>query len=367
MVLAVVTGGGTSGHVVPALAILEALIDDGQPPSELKYVGARRGIETTLLGESPFESVFLPISGLQRSLTPRSLIDNVALSWRVPRSIFIAWRLLRQWRPKVVVSVGGYASEPMAMAARLCGVPIVCVSYDRVPGLATRRQAKHAVASAVAFADTSLPRSVLTGAPVRGELRRLDRARCRSGARSRLGVAEDALCVVVLGGSLGSRALNGFATRLVDACSDIDGLAIIHVCGSRFLDDAPPTVPSTMSYLRLGYTDRVADLYCASDLVVTRAGASTVAEIATVGVASVMVPWSGAAHDHQRLNASWLVDNGAAVALDETDLVEPAGLERVRALLLDDDARSAMADNARELGSVHRGTALVDLIRNATS
>lgn len=358
------TGGGTSGHVLPAVAILEALGERGHRAEELKYVGSRRGVETTMMRDAAHESVFLPISGLQRSFSIRSIGRNMALSWRIPRSVFMAVRLMRRWRPKVVVSVGGYASEPIAWAARLTKVPIVCVSYDRTPGLATRRQARHAVACAVAFADTALPRAVHTGAPVRAIVRDVATTGSKDRSRQRLGIAPEGPCLAVLGGSLGSRALNDFAATLAHECGDIEGLTIVHVCGARFVD-APPVQTSKVTYVRHGYIDSIDDLYRSADLVVTRAGASTVAEIAAAGIAAVVVPWAGAADDHQRSNAAWLVDNGAAVALEDDDLTAPVAVERVRGLLLDESARRRIATRAWELGALNRSGALVELIENA--
>ena len=365
MVFAVVTGGGTSGHVVPAKAILEALVEAGHDPSTLRYVGARRGMETRLLAQSPVETVFLPVSGLQRSLSPSAVGRNIAFVWRLVRSRMMARRLIASWRPDVVVSVGGYASAPMAMAAVRSGVPLVCVSYDRVAGLATRRQARHATATAVAFADTDLPHAVHTGAPVRAVLRGLDVGAARGPARARLGIAPDAVCLTVMGGSLGSGVLNDRVAALVEACSGIERLAVLHICGSRNLDDPPPHVDAAVHYVRVGYVDAMEDVYAATDLLVCRAGASTVAEVATVGIASVLVPWAGASEDHQTKNASWLGDSAAAVVITETQWERREAIETVAALLQDSSARERLARSARSLGEMHRGRALIDVIENA--
>ena len=133
MVYAVVTGGGTSGHVIPAMAILEGLLEAGHTANELRYVGSRRGIERSLMVSSDVAGEYLPISGLQRSLSPRGIARNLALPFRLVRSRLMARALIKRWQPHVVVSVGGYASEPMSAAAIAAGVPLVCVSYDRTP------------------------------------------------------------------------------------------------------------------------------------------------------------------------------------------------------------------------------------------
>lgn len=358
----VVTGGGTSGHVVPAIAILESLRDTGSSPSSLRYVGARRGVETRLVAaETGVECEFLGITGLKRSITPRSIVTNLLLPLRLFVATVRAIVLLRRWRPRVVVSVGGYASEPTARAAVLTGVPLVCVSYDRTPGLATRRQARRAVACATAFADSPLPRAVHTGAPVRARLRSLDVAAERDDARQRLGVSGSAVVVAVVGGSLGSGALNDAVPALLVALAGRDA-AVIHVTGPRYAGSTPPAVPAGLEYVRLPYCDDMAALYAACDVLVCRAGASTVAEVATVGVASVIVPWSGAADDHQRRNAAWLVEAGAALSVPDGDT--NALVDAVASLVGDRVGRLELAAAARRMGAIHRGDALVKLVRD---
>lgn len=368
-VRAVVTGGGTSGHVVPALAILESLLDSGIAADELRYVGAARGVETRLLPGSGIAAEFLPMSGLQRSLAPRRLAANLGLPVRVLVSRLRARRLLARWRPGVVVSVGGYASDPMAHAAVAAGVPLVCVSYDRSPGLATRRQARRAAVCATAFPDSDLPRAVLTGAPVRRAVRTLDRDARRTAARSERGIPDDALVLAVVGGSLGSAALNGFVDTVVPAMAGRPappgGWVVLHSCGPRYSSAVPPAAAAGVRVDRTAYEERMEDVYAACDLLVARAGASTVAEIAAAGVPAVLVPWSGAAEDHQTLNARWLSDRGAAVLLSDEDMTGSGAVATVLDLLMDADRRAEIGRSARAAGSMHRGNALVRLILDA--
>lgn len=360
-VKAVVTGGGTAGHVVPAIAILEALIDAGLDPGDLRYVGSRRGVEGRLVAESlpDVGREYLPISGLQRSMSVRGVAANLVLPVRLVRSAVIARGLVRRWRPGVVVSVGGYASVPISSAAVRAGVPLVCVSYDRIPGLATRRQSRRAALCAVAFEGSDLPRAEVTGAPVRRRLRRLDASADRARARAALGVDSSSTMVTVVGGSLGSRALNDAVAPLLARLAGT-GATVRHVTGPRFEGEPSPEPPAGVTYQRLGYEDDIATVYSATDLVVCRAGAGTVAEIAAVGVAAVLVPWSGAADDHQRHNAAWLADAGAAVVVADGDV--QALVDAVVALVADPGRRHDLAVHARGLGSIHRSDALVRAI-----
>jgi UDP-N-acetylglucosamine--N-acetylmuramyl-(pentapeptide) pyrophosphoryl-undecaprenol N-acetylglucosamine transferase len=363
---AVVTGGGTSGHVIPARAICEMLIEAGHDRTEIAYVGSRRGVEQTLMADNLVEAEYLPISGLQRTLTLRSIGRNVVLSFRLLRSRLIARRLIKKWQPRVVISVGGYASEPMSRAAIAAGVPLVCVSYDRLAGLATRRQARHATACAVAFDGSDLPRAVITGAPVRQELRILDVDKVRDAARVRLGIALDAQVVAITGGSLGSEVLNNCATQILNATEQVGmtNVLVYHVVGDRFVRSPMPHVPAGAQYIRVGYESNMKDLYASLDLLVCRAGASTVAEIATVGVAAILVPWPGAADNHQELNARWLTDNDAAVLADDAACADGRVAQVVVRLLSDHARRTALASAARAMGDRHRGGALVDLIQS---
>jgi UDP-N-acetylglucosamine:LPS N-acetylglucosamine transferase len=367
MVRAVVTGGGTSGHVIPARAILEALLESGYHADEIKYVGSRRGVEKTLMQDAPWESHFLPISGLQRALNLRAQVKNISLVWRLGRSRVLAHRLMKKWRPQVVVSVGGYASQPMARAAKSFGVPLVCVSYDRIPGLATRRQSRYAKVCAVAFAETDLPRAVHTGAPVRRELRELKVAHQRSDARQRLGIAPHAKCLAIVGGSLGSGVLNSAVGEIARSSAVLNDVVLFHVCGPRNENDNPPVIPAGVTYIRRSYVSEMADLYAACDVLLARAGASTVAEIATVGIASVLVPWAGAADNHQLLNASWLSDQGAAILLTEDELSRPEGIQKIVDVVANEHTQKDLAASAYALGALHRGPSLVEVIQNATA
>lgn len=364
---AVVTGGGTSGHVMPALAIIEMLQEHGYASSDIAYVGARRGIETRLLASVDIEKAFLPISGLQRSFSLRGIARNCALPFRLVRSRLIARALLKGWKPCVVVSVGGYASEPIAAEALSRGIPLVCVSYDRIAGLATRRQSRKATACAVAFPDSPLPRAVVTGAPVRAQLRHLNVETERAHARQQLGIPADARVVTVLGGSLGSGVLNSAVASLMESCASVGNVAVFHICGERFVADTDVNVvPSgIVSYQRVGYESRMAEVYAATDVLVARAGASTVAEIATIGVASVLVPWKDAADNHQQLNAEWLSQNNAAIVVPESECSNGSLSATVRELLVDTHRRSELAAAAQSMGEMHRGSTLVDVIRNA--
>lgn len=358
---AVVTGGGTAGHVLPALAVAESLVANGHDPGTIHYVGARRGIETRLVPETPFPHHFFDVVGVQRRLAR----GNLAFLPKLIAARRDAIRLLDELRPAVVISVGGYASMPAVLAARKLGIPIVVVSYDRLPGRASRLTAARAAVSAVAFPDSPLPRARHTGAPVRRAVLDVDRERDRASARSALGLPADRFVVAVMGGSQGSGVLNAVVARMVDAHADDDGLAIRHAVGERFLAGAPPARDGNaggLVYQPVGYEPQMALVYAAADVLVGRGGASTVHEVAVTGVPAVLVPWSGAAEDHQTHNVRWLADDGAAVFLAEADVDQlPAVLDRLRR---SPESRAALSAAARRKGEIHRSGALAELVES---
>ncbi|MEL6893260.1 MAG: glycosyltransferase [Actinomycetota bacterium] len=360
-VFAVVTGGGTSGHVLPALAVADALVDGGRDAAEIHYVGCERGIESRLLPDTPYEATYFDVVGFQRSLSRRNLAF-VPKMWRARRA---AIELLRRLQPQVVVSVGGYASMPAVFAARSLDVPVVVVSYDRRPGRASQVAAKRAAACAVAFESSPLPRATMTGAPVRRSILDLDRDRDRAEARRRLGVPGDRFMVAVMGGSLGSGVLNGaIAGYVTDHRADA-GLAVRQVAGERWAETvdvvrAEAGEGDGVLHQVVGYEADMPSVYAAADLLVGRGGASTVHEVAVTGVPAVLVPWAGAAEQHQHDNVRWLTDDGAAILLDEADVASlPTEIERLRR---DEEARAALSAAARRRGEIHRSGALAELI-----
>lgn len=355
---AVITGGGTAGHVVPALAIVDGLVAAGHDLATLHYTGAQRGVEARLLPAHGVAHTLFDVIGLQRRLGRSTLGFPV----RLVRATRQAGRLLDRLRPQVVVSVGGYASLPTVLAARRRKIPLVVVSYDRRPGRSSQISARFATACAVAFADSALPRARHTGAPVRRDVLAVDRRADRATARVALGVPEDRFLVTVVGGSQGSGALNAAVSDLVTRWSGDSGVAIRHIVGTRFLAEAMPARHdlNAMLYDVIGFDNHMAQVYAASDVVVGRGGASTVVELAVTGTPSLLVPWAQAADDHQRANVAWLVNAGAAETLDDSELGELG--DRIDALRYDPIRRDAMAAAAYRAGEIHRGNRIVALI-----
>jgi len=363
----VLAGGGTSGHVLPALAVAESLREFGVPNENILYVGARRGVENKLVPEAGVRLETFDVSGLQRSLSPRSLLRNIAFLPRLALARRGARRLLREFEADVVVSVGGYASLPAVLAARAQKVPVVVITYDRRPGRSSEMTARWASATAAAFPDTRLPRARHTGAPVRRAVREVDRLTQRDAARARLGVGIDEFFVVVVGGSLGSGVLNDAAVACMRESRNDPGLHLRLVAGERYVDEARAAVASVIDSSSgvvcdvVGYEPDMASVYAAADLLVARGGAGTVAEVAVTGVPAVLVPWSGAADDHQTENVRWLSDRDAAVMLrDETVVAQLT--TTIAALRADSLRRLDLGRRAHQLGELNRRNEVARLV-----
>jgi UDP-N-acetylglucosamine--N-acetylmuramyl-(pentapeptide) pyrophosphoryl-undecaprenol N-acetylglucosamine transferase len=359
---AVIAGGGTAGHVSPGLAIAEEMVRRGVPRISVRWIGSSRGLETRLVPEAGFSLVALPGRGIQRRLTPRNIAAIIGLGVAVVRTVVgFAGR-----RPSVVVALGGYASVPGVIAAIVWRVPIVLTEQNAVPSAANRLAAKFAKACAVPFPDSLLPKATWTGNPVRPGILAVDRESQRAGARERLGIDDDRLAVLVMGGSLGARRINEALLDALSAWSGRGDLTVYHIAGDRDHDDllarVPPDARSVLDYRLVRYEDDMASVYAAVDLALCRAGGNTVAELAVVGLPSILVPLPGAPGDHQAANARALADVDAAIIVPDAELDGDRLRFEVDALLRDTGRRQRMETAAASIGRPDAPSAIADLV-----
>lgn len=361
---AIIAGGGTAGHVVPGLAIAEELVRQGVARDDVHYVGSARGIETRLVPEAGFPLTVLPGRGIQRRLTFENVRSLVGLVGAIVTGI----RLVRRLRPAVVVGLGGYASVPCVIGAVLWRVPIVVAEQNAVPGAANRLAGRFAKACAVSFDGTDLPRSTWTGNPVRPEVVALaepDPARRRR-AREKLRIPDDRTLLAVFGGSLGARRLNDATVDAASSWRDRSDLAIRQVTGSRdhaeTSDRLDLPTDAALIHVLVEYEDDMPSVYAAADLVVCRAGASSVAELAVAGVPAILIPLPWATGDHQTANARAMVEAGAAVLVPDDEFDADRMLADAGALLDDPDRRAEMAAAADRFGRPGAARAVVDLV-----
>jgi undecaprenyldiphospho-muramoylpentapeptide beta-N-acetylglucosaminyltransferase len=364
---ALVAGGGTAGHLQPALAIAEALVDAGHRRDAIEFVGSARGQDRAVLEGRGFPFTLLPGRGIVRSLSPRDIEANIAALGGLLVACARGFGVVLRARPRVVVSVGGYASMAASLAAVVLGVPLVLVNVDAVPGAANRLFGRFARASAVGWEGNPLPRAVVTGTPVRAQIATVERdGPHRRAARLSLGLPPDRPTVAVFGGSLGARHINQAAAELADRWKDRPDRSIYHIVGWRDWDAEehapaggvhPESLGSAGTGLHLArvpYEERMDDVYAAADVVVCRAGAMTVAELAVAGVPSVLVPLPGAPGDHQTANAQVLERVGASVLVPDGDL-DAGRLGDVLDGLLTDARR--LEKMGRAAASIGRGDA----------
>lgn len=353
----VLSGGGTGGHLYPALAIADGLRRE-RPDVEVFFVGAVRGIEARILPERGEEHLLVPVQGIDRS--------NILGSWRAVTGIVVGvtrvLKLFRRLRPDLVVVTGGYAGAAAGIAAALTRVPLVLQEQNSYPGLVTRLLTRFATRVHVAFPEAldrlSVPRdrSVVSGNPVR-ERSDLD----RSEARAEYGLPADAVLGLVTGGSQGSLALNRGVTAWVRGVSDgalprADALHLLWATGHRHYDrvDGDLEENGRPEWVRaLPYLDDMPSALAAADFALGRAGAMTTAEFLNVGLPAILVPLPTAAEDHQMHNARALEEVGAARVVPESELSAERLADEVRRLIEGPEILAEMARAATARARPH--------------
>jgi UDP-N-acetylglucosamine--N-acetylmuramyl-(pentapeptide) pyrophosphoryl-undecaprenol N-acetylglucosamine transferase len=334
----VIAGGGTGGHVIPALAIADVLKE--AYGAEVLLVGTSRGMETRLVPQAGYPLELIPVGQLNRVGFTTKIKTMAAL----PRAFLICRSLLTRWKPQVVVGVGGYASGPVMLAAIVKGIPTLAFEPNAVPGLANRWIGRYVTKAAVNFpsALSYFRNGEATGIPVRAEFFHLA-AKIPKRGEMRL---------LVIGGSQGARVFNRMmpeiAGKLLEA---FPGLSILHQAGARHADTVAAAyessgAPADRWELR-PFLDGMAKEFEAADLILARSGASTVAELTAAGKASLLVPLPTAADDHQRRNAEALVEAGAAQMLLEPSLTAEGLLSAIQKLLDDHERLVRMAEKAK--------------------
>jgi UDP-N-acetylglucosamine--N-acetylmuramyl-(pentapeptide) pyrophosphoryl-undecaprenol N-acetylglucosamine transferase len=311
----VITGGGTGGHVFPMQAIGEALLATGRRREELRYVGSGRGQERALFADSGIAVTLLPGRGLRRSLRARALVQNVGAAFGLVVALARALGLVARWRPAAVVTVGGYASFAISVAAVLLRRPLIVVEIDATPGAVQRLVGRFAVTRCCAFA-TSGSNVVVTGAPLREAIETIDRsadARQRARANQAPPIETGREVVVVMTGSLGSSTVNHAVADVATRWASRSDRTIVHVTGQRDYEHyaARASVPPGLDYRVVAFAD-MTELWSVCDVAVCRAGAMTIAELTALAIPSVLVPLPGAPGDHQTKNAQAVVAAGGA-------------------------------------------------------
>ncbi len=356
----VLSGGGTAGHITPALALAEHLTDAGH---EVHFAGTPHGVEADLVPRAGIDFTSFEATGFDRS-RPWTLLTGI---WHLSKSTKAAKRWFDKIKPDAVIGFGGYVSIPVARAAEELGIPVILHEQNSVMGMANKYLSKKADAVCLTYdvAGSSIEdksKIRVTGNPVRASIL----SATREEGRANMGIPADARMLLVFGGSLGARHLNEAIAAMKDDLLARKDLYIVHVTGPKELESVKGMLELSAEegerYRVVGYLDDMPDAMAAADAIVSRAGASSLAEISARGVPSILVPFPYATADHQTTNAKAYVGSGAAWMTADEDIDGSEFKEKVLQIVDDADERRKMTDAARGLGAQHATERLAKVV-----
>ena len=365
---AVFTCGGTGGHINPALAVARVLLER-RPDSEILFVGAEDGMEATLVPREGFRLETLQISSYMRSLKPSAIRHNVRAALSIRRALKKADRIIRDFQPDVILGTGGYASYPMLHEGARLGIPTAVHESNAVPGLATKMVADKVDRILVSFADSRSAyrdpsRVIAVGMPVREEFvftRRAD-------ARRALGLDEKTPMIVSAWGSLGAREMNKKIAQFMKLECERFMMMNMNtkpiIVAADYVKEQGVKLEKHPLITMQEYIYNMPELMAAADVVISRAGASTLNEIAAAGTPCIIVPSPNVTNDHQEKNARILEQHGAAVVLHENHCDGELLFRTTQELLADAPRRASMRKALQELAVVDSASRICDIILN---
>lgn len=351
-----IAGGGTGGHLFPGVAVAEELLER-EPEAELLFVGTERGIEARVVPELGWNIELIEVSGLKTV----GALGAVRGALRIPGSLMQSRRILKAFEPDVVIGVGGYASGPVVLAAKLMGIKTAILEQNSIPGLTNRILGKVAKRIFLSFEHSrtffSPKKSSLVGNPIRKQI--LGNLRERGDDRS------SEFRLFIFGGSQGAKAVNEMCCEAARILSEQGRtLSIVHQTGNATLDETKARYEAAGIHADCrAFISDMAEEYRAADLIVARAGATTIAELGIVGKPAILVPYPFAANNHQELNGQEMVNAGAALMLKQEGPEDGARLAALIADLMGDrEKREGMARAMRGLGRPEAARDIVDFV-----
>ncbi len=338
-------GGGTGGHINPALSIADYLKKRDES-FEALFVGTKRGLETKLVPASGYDIKYIDIRGFDR----KNLLKNFSVIVKLLKANKDCVKIIKEFKPDAIVLTGGYASGPVAIASKKCGVPSFIHEQNVYPGLTVKGSEKYVNYIATSFAETAnhmndKSKCVLVGNPVREEILTADKAK----ARENLGILKDEKFVLIFGGSLGAEKINDAVVSAKDLLKK-DNVKILFGTGERNFEavcEKMGEIPENITVTP--YINNMAEVMSAADLAVTRSGAITVSELACLKKPAILIPSPNVVRNHQEQNAKEFEDAGGAVMLKEADLTGESLAKTILELLADDEKLSAMSENMTKL------------------
>ena len=351
---AIISGGGTGGHIFPALSIADKLMELN-PETEILFVGADGRMEMEKVPAAGYRIVGLPVAGLQRKLT----LSNFALPFKVLKSIRMAKKLIREFKPDIAIGVGGYASAPLLWAAGRMGVPTLIQEQNGFAGLTNKILGKKAKSICVAYEGMErffpADRIILSGNPIRKEIVAADEAMVKE-AIEFYGLDPQKKHIFIVGGSLGSATLNNAMKKWIqDGCPGGEGIEVIWQCGKyykpsvdEFMANAKETGLKTEGIQYSDFIKRMDLAYAVSDVIITRSGASSVSELCAAHKAAIFVPSPNVTEDHQTHNAMALVRKDAGMIVKDSEASEKL-MATACALVADPEKIALMEKNIAAL------------------
>lgn len=356
----VLSGGGTAGHINPALALADVLIERGH---EVLYAGTPTGVEARLVKQAGIPFTPFEASGFNRN-HPLTLPKSIAL---IQKSTKLARKWFDEVNPDCVVGFGGYVCIPVARAAEQCHIPVVVHEQNSVMGMANKYLAKRASAVCLTYAHAgeALAKKdniVITGNPVRKSVF----SATREEGRAAFGIPADARMLLVTGGSLGARHLNNALVARKDLLLSYPDLHIVHVTGPKEIDAVTESLALSSEeqsrWHLFGYTDQMGLAMAATDAIVSRAGATSLAEISARRIPALLVPFPFATEDHQTMNARACVEAGAAYLVADSDVEGDQFTEYLRSLIEDENVRRSMSAAAAAQKTQDAAGKLADVV-----
>lgn len=361
-----VTGGGTGGHIYPALAIARG-IKEADPQAEVLFVGTSGGLEKDIVPREGFVFKTVTVEGLPRKLSLRTFMALLKTS----KGCCEAFKILKDFRPSVVVGTGGYVCAPVVLTAVLMRIPTLIHEQNAYPGITNKLLAKIVRKVAVTFPESKKyfhrqADIVVTGLPIRPSILTANREK---GIKV-LGLGEDKFNIVVVGGSRGARSINLAMAEVISRICGREDMQVVHITGKPGYDRTVDELtgrgiePGKCGNITLiPYLYNINDALAVADLVVCRAGATTIAEITGRGLPSILIPYPYASDNHQEYNARALVDQGAAVMILDRDLSGMRLWDTVSSMYRDKAGLAGMAEQAKKLGRPEALQCLVRIVR----
>ena len=357
-----VTGGGTGGHIYPALAVADRLSEE----AKIYYVGNKRNMEFELASKKGYKFLHVSVSSMTRKLNPKFFIWGVKLVKAIIRSV----RYIKKYKPDAVFATGGYVSAPMIFACIITKTPYMMHDCDAMPGLVTRRLSKRAKYVTLAFENAKkfIPNkhTVVTGNPIREEFKTLS----KTSARADMGL-DNRLTLCIMGGSQGAKSINNTAIELLKELSRELNLQVIFQTGKKNYEDVIervqkiyPAYEQDKNLVIRPYFDNMVSVLKSSDIVISRAGSLSLSEICASETAPILIPYPYAAANHQRINAKCLLEMGACIYVEDKDL-EPNKLREIITGLLDNPVKmNYLKQNASHLAKYDSAKNIAELLKS---